>query len=517
MRTPLEVKQMTSKQLEKLLGFLIWVLVIASIVFLVYVQKDEADVLLNAVPGNNQITGTITFEGERISGGVVELSVRSIKEDRQLGSIVSPVEGNGTFIADVSRLFPKNQGNQGLQVAARFTGLWTTGTGKSQEKKPLSGEAVTYVNASGPKVRQAEWVVVSFAAVLLFLLIVLFTGEIRRRKARVLFSTMYFVTFLSLFVPIVMTIWVSTDGKALTLMADSPVGLVRASARGIAEPQWLVNVGGTVAKGNGNPPWQVKGGLAVPFYVILLAMLGAGINMTRRIPEIQAKYDTEGLSASEFGAMNVFGLLFGGKSPSTIQAADRVKTAGIRTELVRNFMFVLSAPFLAIAMYYVLQVIATEVAQPVLVIMAFATGLVSDKVVGFIVDFAGEHLGGKEGEEGEQTKQLAGAENGEKKGAGKENAAPATGEAIAPITPGEEIEASSASASNETQAAAAILKAALMPAESGREHSDQEEGEEGEWSEALVDAEHQETKDLGEDGAAPMAEEAAPLKKAEST
>jgi hypothetical protein len=51
-------------------------------------------------------------------------------------------------------------------------------------------------------------------------------------------------------------------------------------------------------------------------------------------------------------------------------------------------MYLLAAPFLAIAVYYLLQVVATTTATPVLVVMAFATGLISDTIVSGITRFA---------------------------------------------------------------------------------------------------------------------------------
>src|SRR5262249_34135673 len=83
--------------------------------------------------------------------------------------------------------------------------------------------------------------------------------------------------------------------------------------------------------------------------------------------------------------------------PTTTQ---RTTAAEIRRKLIENFMYLLSAPFLAIAMYYLLLLLAEQVTEPVLVIMAFATGLVSKAVVGGIIEFAETKLpGGKRGSE----------------------------------------------------------------------------------------------------------------------
>jgi hypothetical protein len=86
-------------------------------------------------------------------------------------------------------------------------------------------------------------------------------------------------------------------------------------------------------------------------------------------------------------------LLAGGADRDPI--INGTAAAEIRRQLVQNYMYLLSAPLLAIAMYYLLQVVADEVAQPVLVIMSFATGLVSDKVVGWMITFAEENLQAK--------------------------------------------------------------------------------------------------------------------------
>jgi uncharacterized membrane protein HdeD (DUF308 family) len=54
----------------------------------------------------------------------------------------------------------------------------------------------------------------------------------------------------------------------------------------------------------------------------------------------------------------------------------------------------LSAPFLAIAVYYLLQAAAEKISTPVLVVMAFATGLMAESVVDAIRTFAHKQFGG---------------------------------------------------------------------------------------------------------------------------
>src|SRR5207302_1923297 len=116
----------------------------------------------------------------------------------------------------------------------------------------------------------------------------------------------YLMTFISLAVPLTLILVVSQNYNLVELMQDSPVGLVRAKAKGVADPQWLVNIGGVVhkealeaksaeksatpggaagegsrnlrtaadsAENNGSTgAATIAGGLAIPFYVIMLAM-----------------------------------------------------------------------------------------------------------------------------------------------------------------------------------------------------------------------------------------------------
>jgi hypothetical protein len=169
--------------------------------------------------------------------------------------------------------------------------------------------------------------------------------------------------------------------------------------------------------------WHISGGVVVPFYVVLLAMFGAGINMTRRVPEIQETYRsvlptqqpgfvTQTLRVNSLGAVRPSGhMRTDGNPAATVtqapasaaaSAVPRNKDAGtlndkptvdaLRRDLIANYMYLLSAPFLAIAVYYLLLVLATEVSQPVLVVMAFATGLTADSIIAGIIGFAQKHL-----------------------------------------------------------------------------------------------------------------------------
>jgi hypothetical protein len=60
----------------------------------------------------------------------------------------------------------------------------------------------------------------------------------------------------------------------------------------------------------------------------------------------------------------------------------------IREQVIEIYMALISAPFLAIAIYYLLQVIATNIAKPLVVLVSFATGFISDSIVKAITNFA---------------------------------------------------------------------------------------------------------------------------------
>src|SRR5262249_22217743 len=153
----------------------------------------------------------------------------------------------------------------------------------------------------------------------------------------------------------------------------------------------------------------VTGGVAVPFYIVLLAMFGAGINMTLKVPEVQRSSEKELPEAtSSLELPPILTPWRFRRSQTEAQAVVSRKTASdIRQELIENYMYLLSAPFLAIAMYYLLQVLAEQVTQPVLVLMAFATGLISKAVIARIVEFAEKQLPKKERREGELSEQLS--------------------------------------------------------------------------------------------------------------
>jgi hypothetical protein len=161
-----------------------------------------------------------------------------------------------------------------------------------------------------------------------------------------------------------------------------------------------------VQPGAPDPSWpHIEGGLAIPFFVVVLAIFGAGINMMRQVPTIQAKHarilPNSGISAVR-ALMEAPVKPFA--SSTSNEAGPNARTAeavhGIRKALIAQYMYLLSAPFLAIAVYYLLQVLATQISEPALVLMAFSSGLISDRIVSAIIRFAKKTLGGTDADEG---------------------------------------------------------------------------------------------------------------------
>ena len=55
--------------------------------------------------------------------------------------------------------------------------------------------------------------------------------------------------------------------------------------------QWIVNVGGVISpKPEATPAqYEVSGGVAGPLFVVVLALFGSAVSMTRRVPEFQRR------------------------------------------------------------------------------------------------------------------------------------------------------------------------------------------------------------------------------------
>ncbi|PYI92268.1 MAG: hypothetical protein DME97_11090 [Verrucomicrobia bacterium] len=457
------------------MGF--WLVVFGLIAYYWFFKpKDQAQVFLEASSQQPfQVSGVVSFKGAPVGNGIVHVVFDDPEKNLYLGgAILSLAEGGkfatGTTPPDPAGSPPNtpaplrtpvpaesvSSSPPPIRVTATFSGQLNE---KDKAPTALSGTATLYLNYPPPEGKWAVTVALMVGGVFAAILIILFTGGLTQRRARFLFALTYITTFLSLAVPIGAIVLVSKSQSAVALMEKAPVGLVKGTAKGVKDPQWLVNLGGAVspkktpsekttsppmqtpsgttsaaaAASPATPPAQqpspaapesvrrdelqqrpgfalVEGGLAVPFYVIILAMLGAGINMTKKVPDIQKSYDTKDLPKDEQGMVRaafnapIKGLVGGG--PRVTTEAGTTAAWGIRKDLIDTYMGLISAPFLAIAVYYLLQIVATNIAEPVLVIAAFATGFISDSIVTAITKIASEWISkGRTGEEKEKEKE----------------------------------------------------------------------------------------------------------------
>ena len=421
--------------------------VVLGIVGYNYYYVEAADVLLNVSPGESPaISGTVLYAGKPRTSGVVQLRVEHPQNERYLGSTVLSLDKMGQFTTGKQPPFWDTSSGSELRVQATYVGHRQ----ELGDPEKVSGSATAYVNST-PPLGDSAWWVAGVVAVPTLVLVLLFTGPISDGKIRWMFFVTYLVTFSACLIPIVATLAVAHDPYVTELMEKAPIGIVEGTSAVLDTPQWLLNIGGSVtrqgaaprsasgqaaaaragaeapptsttepsltedeatlpASGDNQPPSPtpisdsspardvdaqpaglvtVEGGLVIPLYMIVLAMVGAGINMTRKVPEIQKDYDVHQWTLT--GLVKAPVEMFGGSDEQQIgRVSDeqRIDRAKIRQELIQLYMYFISAPFLAIAAYYLVQVVANSVTTPALVVTAFATGLTSNAVVGKIISSA---------------------------------------------------------------------------------------------------------------------------------
>ena len=131
---------------------------------------------------------------------------------------------------------------------------------------------------------------------------------------------------------------------------------------------WVINIGGYVKRcysdnsnnsdsGYGNPPTcEVREGLLIPLYFIILALMGGSISLTRRLPELQKQVGAEHVATAT--------------QPQLTQHE-------FREHLIFQMVQFISAPFLAILAYYLIEPSNTTQA----VVLAFTAGFASETIL----------------------------------------------------------------------------------------------------------------------------------------
>jgi hypothetical protein len=189
-----------------------------------------------------------------------------------------------------------------------------------------------------------------------------------------------FIAF-SLLAPLVPFIVLPLIPKAGDVMLISPISIVRGCSipyktdkeRGSVPKelicddetdQWIINIGGSIVKAPNNtqsssvvfPLVRITGGLVVPLYVVVVALMGAAVSMTRRVPEYQRRLSP------------------GDPEYMTYDQA--------RESLVFQIMQVISAPLIAITIYYLVNP-GSRVST---IVVGFASGFSSETVLLLIRD-----------------------------------------------------------------------------------------------------------------------------------
>jgi hypothetical protein len=106
---------------------------------------------------------------------------------------------------------------------------------------------------------------------------------------------------------------------------------------------------GAVAAPN-EPKYTVRGGVVVPLYVIVLALFGSAVSMTRRVPEYQRR---------------------------ALDSQDPLTNVEAREYLVFQIMQVLSAPLIAITAYYIIKPDTMMTS----VVLGFGSGFASEPIL----------------------------------------------------------------------------------------------------------------------------------------
>ena len=167
---------------------------------------------------------------------------------------------------------------------------------------------------------------------------------------------------------------------------------------------WVINIGGYIKQctPDGNKEYgesftcEVKDGLLIPLYFIIMALMGGSISLTRRLPELQKQAGSEHIGTE--------------KQPKLSQYE-------FREHLIFQMVQFISAPFLAILAYYLVDPSDTTSS----VALAFTAGFASESILLMIRSVANKIT--PETNAGPQYGAVAGVVTLSGKGAGSEEPA----------------------------------------------------------------------------------------------
>ena len=173
--------------------------------------------------------------------------------------------------------------------------------------------------------------------------------------------------------PIAVFIGCSLDNKAENLRC-APKNPIPPTADDHAHPPahssdgvgsaWAINIGGHIQSCKQSEDLtygisltcEVKDGLLIPLYFIIMALMGGSISLTRRLPELQKQAGSEHIATNE---------------------QPKLSQYEFREYLIFQMVQFISAPFLAILAYYLIEPSNTTNA----VVLAFTAGFASETIL----------------------------------------------------------------------------------------------------------------------------------------
>ncbi|PTQ76643.1 hypothetical protein C8R26_11542 [Nitrosomonas oligotropha] len=153
-----------------------------------------------------------------------------------------------------------------------------------------------------------------------------------------------------------------TDHKPLPATEDNTKAQKQES--GTIGSAWVINIGGHIKACTIEPnekfgrsvSCQVKDGLLIPLYFIILALMGGSISLTRRLPELQKQAGAEHIATEQ---------------------QPKLSQYEFREHLIFQMVQYISAPLLAILAYYLIE--PGNITNSV--VLAFTAGFASETIL----------------------------------------------------------------------------------------------------------------------------------------
>jgi hypothetical protein len=171
--------------------------------------------------------------------------------------------------------------------------------------------------------------------------------------------------------PIAVFIGCSLDPEAKTLLCPRSDTKSEDDAKkawnpvnGTVGSAWVINIGGHIEQCTKDSDkdfgksvtCQVKDGLLIPLYFIILALMGGSISLTRRLPELQKQAGSEYIATEQ---------------------QPKLSQYEFREHLIFQMVQYISAPLLAILAYYLIE--PSNITNSV--VLAFTAGFASETIL----------------------------------------------------------------------------------------------------------------------------------------